>query len=208
MKGSTQGNRGIVRSAIDVKDWLASMPSVESSRPGSCPWCGAASRPVGCRLVIHGHGTRGRQLRGPASADAEPKVVQLRVRRFLCCACEQTITVLPRGVLQGRLFSAAAIGLALALWALFLRPSPEVRKRVSPLHEIGAASAAGWPMLRRWADSIRAGTLFASVRACPPEWARRQCAERAASTLLACAPPSLHGESKSVRVFTGAALAP
>lgn len=133
--------------------------------------------------------------------------MQLRVRRFLCCACEQTITVVPRGVVQGRRFSAAAIGLALALWALLARPSPEVRRRVSPQHEIGTTSAASWPMLRRWADSIRAGTLFA-VRPCPPEWTRRQYAERAATTFQAHAPPSLREHSQEAQVFAGAVLAP
>jgi hypothetical protein len=207
MKGTTRSSRGIVPCEIDVKDWLASTPSVESSRPGRCPWCGTASRPAGLPLAIHGHGTRDRRLHGPIGADTEPEVVRLRARRFFCCACEQTITVLPRGVQHRRLFSSAAIGLAIALWALLRLASPEVRRRVSPQREVGATSAAGWPMLRRWVDAIRAGSLFA-VRACPPEWTRRQCAERAATTLQSHAPASLREQSKAAQVFAGAALAP
>ena len=52
--------------AVDVKCWRSRLPTVEEARPARCPVCGAASRPAGKALAIHGHGLHERQLRGPS----------------------------------------------------------------------------------------------------------------------------------------------
>ncbi len=55
------------------------MPSVQEARPGQCPHCEVASRPVGGPLNLHGHGVRDRQLRGPL----DPQLLSLSLRRYL-----------------------------------------------------------------------------------------------------------------------------
>jgi hypothetical protein len=202
-----RSNQTIVRSAIDVKTWLARVPSVEEVRPGQCPRCGAASRPVGQGLQIWGHGLRDRQSRGPLEPLGDPVEVTLRVRRYLCRPCQAVIVVVPLGVIAGRLFAAAAIGLALVLFGVEGLPLGEVRRRVSPWRHVGAAAHGSWLGLRRWVRAIRAGRLFASVRRSPAHFTARQVAERAAMTLAALAAPSLAGEAIAARVCAGAVLA-
>lgn len=111
-----RSNQTIVRSAIDFKTWLARVPSVDEVRPGQCPRCAAASRPVGRGLQIGGHGLRDRQSRGPLGPLGDPVEVTLRVRRYLFRLCRAVIVVVPLGVIAGRLFAAAAIALALVLF--------------------------------------------------------------------------------------------
>lgn len=197
----------IVRSAIDVKTWLARVPSVEEVRPGQCPRCAAASRPVGRGLQIWGHGLRDRQRRGPLEPLGDPVEVTLRVRRYLCRPCRAVIVVVPLGVVAGRLFAAAAIGLALTLFGVDGLPLSKVRQRVSPWRRVGASAHGSWLAVRRWVRAIREGRLFASVRHSPARFTARQVAERAAMTLGALAPPSLADEAIVQRVFAGAALA-
>lgn len=57
----------LVRSVMGLERWVKALPNPESVRPGRCPSCGAASQPVGQPVVRHGHGLRGRQVRGPLS---------------------------------------------------------------------------------------------------------------------------------------------
>jgi hypothetical protein len=113
------------------------------------------------------------------------------------------LLVVPRGVLRSQLFSASAIGLALALWALHRLPAREVRRRVSPWSAVGDTAAGGWASLRRWVR--QAGRLFPGVRHCPGDWTDRQRAERIATSLAACA-PAVDGPLLE-RVFAGAAQA-
>lgn len=202
-----RSNQTIVRSAIDVKTWLARIPSVEEVRPGQCPRCDVASRPVGQGLQIWGHGLRDRQSRGPLEALGDPVEVTLRVRRYLCRPCQAVIVVVPLGVIAGRLFAAAAIALALALFGVDRLPLGKVRRRVGPWQRVGASAQGSWLAVRRWVRAIRSGRLFASVRRTPDHFTARQVAERAAMTLAALAAPSLAGEAIAARVFAGAVRA-
>ena len=109
------------------------------------------------------------------------------VRRFLCQVCGVGCTAVPVTVLPRRLFSACAIGLALGLWGLALRPAAKVRLQVSPWGITGATAQGTWSSLRRWARAVRDGQLFERVRPSPDNFSLRKVAARAASTLAACA---------------------
>lgn len=130
----------------------------------------------------------------------------IHLRRYLCRTCQTVVTVGPRTALRKRLFTAAAIGLGLALWAVKRMPEVLVRRRVSPWTCMGYAAAAGWRTLKRWAKAIAEGRLFPAVRPAPERWCLRQVAERAATTLAALAPPSLDAQVETL-AFLGAARA-
>jgi hypothetical protein len=104
------------------------------------------------------------------------------------------MVVVPKEILPRRLYTASAIGLALALWALMGATEAATRTRVSPFAIVGAAAAARWITLRRWA---------ADAGAPPPGFVRRQHAERAAAALVALAPAGLPLEQAA---FAGGAL--
>jgi hypothetical protein len=99
------------------------------------------------------------------------------------------------------LFSAAAIGLALALWSLWGVCAARVRTQISPWSVVGATSAAGWSSLRRWTDAAQ--RMFVGIRDAPAEFTRRQRAARAAASLCAASLPGTRGLRE--QVFTGAA---
>ncbi len=179
------------------------MPSTSEARPARCCGCGAASRPPGENLVVHGDGTRERQLRGPATAGGAPELGTVRVRRFECQRCGACMVVVPKEILPRRLYTASAIGLALALWALMGATDAATRTRVSPFAIVGAAAVARWMTLRRWAADAGAGRLFSTSRAPPPGFMRRQHAERAAAALVALAPV---GQPLEQAAFAGGAL--
>lgn len=197
----------LVYSGLDVKGWLERTPSVEEARPGRCPRCEAASRPTGRALGLWGHGVRERQQRGPLEPFGEPVTVVVQVRRYLCRACRAVVQVVPRGVLALRLFSAAAVGLALTLFGVRRCAMAAVRERVSPWRRVGASAGASWLALRRWIRAIREQRLFACVRPAPARFTARQVAERAAMTLGAQATPELASDAVEARVFAGAARA-
>jgi hypothetical protein len=114
--------------------------------------------------------------------------------------------VVPRELLPRRLYTASAIGFALALWALLGATEAAVRTRVSPLGFVGTAAQGTWITLRRWAAATAQGLLFATATSRAPPSARasrRQQAERAAAALVALAPP---GSSLEVAAFAGGAL--
>lgn len=92
--------------------------------------------------MLHGHGRRERQVWGPAGADGAPELRHTWVRRFQCKLCEATMTVGPRELLTKRLYSAAAIAMALALFGLAGLSLPEVRARVSPWTAVGPTAAS------------------------------------------------------------------
>jgi hypothetical protein len=202
-----RSNWTIIRSTIDVKGWMERTPSVEEARPGRCPRCEAASRPAGRSLGLWGHGLRERQQRGPLEAFGEPVEIVIRARRFLCRPCGAALLVVPSGVIGGRLFSAAAIGLALVLFGVCGLSLAETRSRVSPWRRVGETAALGWRSLRRWARAVRDGRLFSCVRRSPARFTARQVAERAALTLSALAPLALTEHRIEARVFAGAVLA-
>jgi len=170
---------------IDIKVWLAHLPSVEEARPGKCHQCGAASR-TGGAIGLHGHGLRERQVRGPLEPGGEPRLICLWLRRYLCTSCKATMTVGPKALRVFRLFSAPAIALALALWAVAGHSAPAVRAAVNPLGEAGAASARTWVTLRRWAADAR--RLFSEVRPWPDSWPPRKVAERVACAIASLSP--------------------
>lgn len=197
-----QSKSYIVRSVVDVNTWLRSPPSVDVARPKQCRGCGAAARPIGESLVLHGHGVRERQVREPAAFGDASVVVAIEARRYKCQLCNAVMTVVPRSVLPGLLYTAQAIGWALALYGMDGARMSEVRRVVAAGRHVGH-DATGWPSLRRWIT--RASTLWPSVRESPSEFDQRQRAERIAVTLAAHA-PSL--KPLSFAAFVGAALAP
>lgn len=180
-------------------------PTVDEVRPGQCPACDVPSRPAGGRLGLHGHGLRERHQWGPAEPGGVALLVGILLRRYRCLSCGTVVMVVPRGVLRGRLYSAGAIALALALWSVAGLSPAEVRARVSPLRIVGATAAAGWASLRRWSRAVREGRLFSVVRALPAEATLRQVAARAATTLAACA-PGAGGLALDSAAFLGASM--
>lgn len=162
---------------------------------------------MGGRVVLHGHGRRGRQLRGPLAPGERPAIVVLQLRRYLCIVCGETCTVGPREVLTGRLYAASAIAWALALFGALRRTAAEVRERVSAWAVVGADAAGRWPTLLRWARAVRERRLFRCVRPAPPSWPLRRVAERAATTVGAYAPPSPEPQLIDALAFIGAAHA-
>ena len=133
-------------------------------------------------MKIHGHGTIERQLRGPTIPDGRPVCIVEVCRRYLCIACNTVIRVLPAAATARKHFSGAAIALALAAWGLCAMSARQVRALVNNARLEGAA-ARGWRTLKRWADDVRAGQLFAieALRTLPE--GRRECAARAAQAL-------------------------
>jgi hypothetical protein len=115
--------------------------------------------------------------------------------------------VAPAETLTKRLYSAAAIGWAFALYGLSLLSPMAVRQLVSPWSHWGARSAAGWQTLPRWAAAAAEGRLFQSVRPMPEEWPARKVAARAATTLAGHTLPSPEPPPLDVQAFYGAALA-
>ena len=198
-----RSNESVSRSSLGVKAWRDAMPSVSAVRPTRCRMCGAASQPVGRNLVVHGDGTRDRQVWGPCAPDGAPVLMTIRARRYECQRCGACMVVVPSDVLPGRLYSGPAIALALALWAVVGMTAAAVRARVSPFSIIGATAAVGWTTLRRWAIDAARRRLFATSRAAPADFTARKHAERAASALRALAPSGL---ALADAVFVGGAL--
>src|SRR5580698_6077419 len=145
----------VIQSAIDLKSWIARTPTVAEARPAVCLGCKAASCPVGGRIQLHGHGVRQRQVRGPPGPGEDAAVALITGRRYRCVPCGAVFLVVPREVLPRRQYSAAAIGLALALWGLVQATALAVRLRVSPATALGFDAMAGWVTLRRWAKAVK-----------------------------------------------------
>jgi hypothetical protein len=200
-----QSDHRIVQAELDVKRWLADPPGVDEVRPGRCPACEAPSRPAGGALGLHGHGLRERHQWGPAAPGCLPELIGILVRRYQCRACGAVVVVVPRGVLRRRLYSAAAVALAAALYGVAGLAPAEVRAQVSPLRIVGATAASGWASLRRWAGAVRGGRLFPVVRALPADATLREVAARAATTLAAYA-PGAGGLSIESAAFLGASM--
>jgi Domain of unknown function (DUF6431) len=132
-------------------------------------------------------------------------VTILSLRRYQCCACGATVTVIPAGVLPFKHYSAPAIVLALALFGVFTVPVPEVRRRVSPWRVNGFA-ATGWQSLFRWIEEARRGALISAARSSPTGFSRRQVAERVGMSLAAVVPQTASGSILD-RAFAGASFA-
>lgn len=155
--------------------------------------------------MLHGHGLRERQLWGPHEPDGEPRLTVVQVRRYLCTACGAAVTVSPSEALPGRLYTASAIALALALYGLKGLASAAVRALISPMLAVGATSAARWLTLKRWCGVVGTPALFRSARRV--EGGPRRVAREAAASLAAHALPSLEPPPLEVQAFLGAARA-
>lgn len=101
---------GIEWADIGPHRWHREMlPDVDDVRPRRCPQCGSPAK-EGDRIVLHGHGHRGREVVvQPAVGDQDALVVECWSRRYRCTACGAVPTVLPPGVLPRFLYSALAI---------------------------------------------------------------------------------------------------
>lgn len=201
----TQSTNNFVRIAIEIKHWMNGAPPINAVRPPNCPACGVASRRVGGRIMLHGHGVRERQQRGPAAPDAAPEVASLMLRRYHCQKCGAVVTSAPETVAKHKLYSAPAIAWALALFGALKLAASEVRARVSPWRVVGPLNAERWATLLRWTRAVRARSLFRRVRACPERFTLRQVAERAAMTLVALCPSHYSTAPPAVSAFFGAA---
>lgn len=132
---------------------------------------------------------RERQVRGPLEPTGPPVMVVVKLRRYLCRACNQVVQVGPRGLLARRYYAAQAVFLALCLFGALKQPAHTVREALCPLFVVGEAAVGSWATLRRWIQAIRNKRLFASVRRCPNEFTLRQVAERAVMAQVARALP-------------------
>jgi len=196
---------GIVYSTIPVKKWAEELPPAERVRPGCCSRCGAASRPLGAGLGLHGHGVRARQVRGPTSANGEPETVTVAVRRYQCQRCGGITTVLPGGLCARRHYSASAIGLALCLFGLMGRSIGETRQRVCTW-TLGF-DLNRWSTLRQWVTAVGAGKLLPRIVAWR-QWPERVGLRAGAERVAACLYSLEAGTGTLVeQVFAGAALA-
>lgn len=174
----------VIQAAVEIKSWLARTPSAAEVRPAACVGCKAPSCPIGARIQLVGHGLRERQVLGPVEVGGLPAALVLLVRRYLCLVCGAVMTVVPRGVVPGRVYSALAIVVGLASWAIQRLASAVVRARVSPWPHV--ADPRQWAMPGRWVDAVACGGLLAGVvRPSPASWTRQQVAARIASSAVA-----------------------
>jgi hypothetical protein len=131
--------------------------------------------------------------------------VEVVARRYRCVPCGAVLIVVPCEVRGRRVYSASAIGLALALWGLLGATAAQVRRQVCPATVLGAAGAMGWVTLRRWARGIVRRQLFPSVPPPGPCASLRGVAAIAASALAASAEPTTRALPIEHRAFLGAA---
>lgn len=190
-----------MRAAVAIKSWIAQTPSVEEVRPVRCAGCGAASRPVGGPLNVHGQGLMQRQVRGVIEVDGEPGVYSLEVRRYECQRCGAVMTVVPAGMLARRQYSASSIALALHLWLTVGLSDRLVRDQVCAWRRRGR-STRGWAQLYRWAR--QAASLFALPRP-TPSGSPNATARHVLTTLRALAAVALSSAPIALQVFEGAA---
>ena len=179
------------------------MPSCAAARPGVCPCCRAAARPLSGPLVVVGHGLVERQVRGPSGPHEPPVQVLVQLRRYRCRACRAVLVVGPQGLLRGRWYGGGAIGLALALYAQGA-PSTHVRACTCPSHVVGGSARERWVTLTRWIESARRGELFGG-RPCAAGLLRRAVAEQLMLLLAARAGHRL-GAALTESAFAGALI--
>jgi len=146
-------------------------------------------------------------VRGPVGPNAPAVLLVLKLRRYRCTPCGAVVLVGPRELLPRRHYSAAAIGLALALYGLVLATVREVRRRISPQTILGATAFTGWAALRRWTRAVAHRRLFPALPLSDPSATLRHVAASAAASLAAYADPTSRGEALEHRAFRGAAHA-
>jgi transposase len=191
----------VIRTAVAIKSWIAQTPSVDEVRPIRCAGCGAASRPVGRCLNVHGQGLMQRQVRGLLDVAGEPGVYELTVRRYECQRCGAVMTVVPAGMLTRRQYSASSIALALHLWLTMGLPDRVVRSRVCAWRRHGLG-ARGWAQLYRW---VRHAACLFSLPRPMPSGSPSEVAGHVLTTLRALAPAALSAASAAHQLFEGAA---
>jgi len=204
MKKNAEDTRRVVEIDVEVKSWEKSLPGVRELRPAHCPICGSPGVRSGGLVVLHGHGTRGRQVWGPPHAAGEAAVLRVQQRRYACQNCTAVIVVRPRGLIPRKRYGAAAIVMAMWLWAVQKMTDAAVRSSVAVQQASGLSRPERWTTLRRWAASVRTGELWSDVRV-EESWTLRACAERAARIVADLADSSIGDPLE--RVFAGAALA-
>ena len=188
---------------MGIKAWIAKTPCVDEVRPAQCAGCGAASRPVGSRLVVHGHGLLARQVRGVLAVGERPGVIVLWVRRYACQLCRAIMTVVPSGMLARRQYSGPSIALALHLWLMTRLSDRVVRDQVCAW-QVQGHNARGWAQLYRWTG--HAASLFALPRAVSLLGHAHEVARRVLTTLRALSPAAVSGMPIAMQIFEGAAL--
>jgi hypothetical protein len=202
-----QSSSGIVEVALEVKFGIAGAPPVDAWRPAACPRCDAPSRVPGQPLGLHGHGLRGRQLRGPRRPEAEPEVAVVEARRYQCRHCGAVVTVAPAAATARRHYSRPAIALALARFGLLGEPAAQVRRRVSPWRTVGAAATGSWVTLKRWARAVAEGRLRLVESLVPAGRTLRELAGYAAQMVVGAAPPAVRHRDLAAQAFYGALAA-
>lgn len=179
---------------------MSSPPSVEQARPGACVACGAAGRPTGGCLGLHGHGLRDRHVRGPIDADSVPTWIVIACRRYECTACGAIMTVVPRGVAPRRHYGQAAIAMALALWAIVGAPVADIRRRACAWRQLDETPSQ-WATLRRWARAARDAIG-------DPGLALETAAARFAQHAIGRAPPEARHAPRWAQAHAGGSVMP
>jgi len=180
-----RGTCRVLHLAIPVNFWIERTPDVHDARPTSTPCCGRAVAPPDGPLLLHGHGTRVRVVRGVLDHDGTPAFHQILVRRYRSTCCGVTCTVAPVEVVPYKRFSALSIALVMAWFGVLRESLAAVRARLNPLPQQGFDDD-GWRTARRWIATVTA--IFSDVRPAPEDWTLRQVAERAAMTLASRLP--------------------
>lgn len=197
---ATLSKERFVPSALGIKSWSEATPTCAEARPRKCSCCGAASQPVGKRLVVVGHGLVERQILGPGTATGAAQSRVVRVRRYRCRACKAILLVGPRGLVPRRWYGAGAIALAFAAYAGG-ETSAAVRRRTSPTTVVGGSACDRWITLVRWLDCAGRGELF--VVSHLASLGRRGVAEQVTLALAARAGRRLGGDLAEA-AFAGA----
>lgn len=154
-----------------------------------CPSCRAPGVELGGRINLHGHGVRARCLAGPPVLGAEPGTIDILLRRYKCQRCGAVLTVGPRGILRGYVYSAMALGLALLLWGVLHEQEVKVQRALG-VHRIrGASRPERWQALRRWTKAAAKGQLWRTIQV-SLRGQVRELAERVARILCARAGPA------------------
>lgn len=203
MKTDAEGTHRVVEIEIEVKSWAQSLPTAADVRPARCPACEAPGL-VDERVVLHGHGVRGRQCWGPPEPDRAGVRWTLSQRRYACQCCKAVVVVRPRGVMPWRRYTAAAIAVALWLWGVDGKTDANVRDAVAVEPKPGLSRPERWTTLRRWAAAARESRLWHCLGD-GTAWTLRQGAERVARFVAGFADATI--ANPRARAFAGAAHA-
>jgi hypothetical protein len=127
----------------------------------------------------------------------------LTLRRYRCRACSAVVVVGPRGLVVRRWYSAAAISVALRIFADG-GTSAEARAKTSPAGSVGGSAGDRWITLVRWVDAARQGQLFAVAGLA--NFKRRDLAHHV-TLALAARGGHIPGADLAESAFLGAAVA-